>query len=448
MRVCEYAKQCGLKSKELLRILDEIGIYNKTYQSNITEEEIEKAQIALEKDDTGLDIDPVEINSKDYYDVNSELIQLYPQANFYLCLSPRGVGKSTNGLLLAIKTYIDSKCPSVLIRRRDVELDAGKLGEIFGEIIALGYIKYWTHGKYNSVHTIGMRSYLCKRDEDGKIVDKDKSFFLYAIPLAESGNVKGIQLNKSEENIFVKFIIFDELIPVDNSYLPNESSLFFNCVSSIIRHFSVAKIILFGNTIVGSLNPIMDEMGIDPFSLKLGEKRLYKYDSENEEDINYVAVHFIDKKKYKGVSSKNNKYFNFGNQKLSSITGEADDTYGVWELNKDYNAKPRDYKKKDIIYKFYWIYGDEIYQGDIIQLKDCRFIYNHKTRKKISDKWLDEQNELIFSNIYDPRPNWINRINNSKIKRVAKIVEIIKQGKVYYQNAWLSNYFNSLIETL
>lgn len=447
MRVYEYAKKCGIKTKELLRILDENGIYNKSYQSNISEEEIKKTLIALEKEDSPIEIEPIEINSRDYYDVKSELIDVYPQANFYVCLSPRGVGKSTNGLLLALKTYIDEGCPSVLIRRRDVELDAGKLGEVFGEIIALGYINYWTQGKYNSVHTIGMRSYLCKRDEDGKITEKDKDFFLYAIPLAESGNVKGIQLNKAEENKFIKWIIFDELIPVDNSYLPNESNLFFNCVSSIIRHFSVAKIILFGNTIVGSLNPILSEMGIDVFSFKLGEKRLYKYDSDNEEDINYVACHFIDKKKYKGVASKNNKYFNFGNQKLSAITGDADDTYGIWELNKDYNAKPREYKKKDIIFKFYWIYGGEIYQGDIIELKDCIFIYNHKTGKKTTDDWLDGDNELIFSEIFDPRPNWVNRLN-CNLKIVHKINDIIRSGKVYYQNAWLSTYFKALFTNL
>ena len=40
MRVYEYAKQCGIKTKELLRILDENGIYNKSAQSNISEEEI------------------------------------------------------------------------------------------------------------------------------------------------------------------------------------------------------------------------------------------------------------------------------------------------------------------------------------------------------------------------------------------------------------------------
>lgn len=448
MRVYEYAKQCGIKTKELLRILDENGIYNKSAQSNISEEEIKQAQIDMAKEDNPIPIEPVEINSRDYYDVNTELIKVYPEANFYVCMSPRGVGKSTNGLLLAIKTYCDEKCPSVLIRRRDVELDAGKLGEIFGEIIAMGYINYWTNGKFNSVHTVGMRSYLCKRDEDGKITEKDKDFFLYAIPLAESGNVKGIQLNKAEENKFIKWIIFDELIPVDNSYLPNEANLFFNCVSSIIRHFSVAKIILFGNTIVGSINPILAEMGIDIFSFKLGEKRLYKYDAENEEDVNYVAVHFIDKKKYKGVSSKNNKYFNFGNQKLAQITGQGDEEYGVWELNKDYNAKPREYKKSDIIFSFYWVYGNEIYKADIIQLSDCRFIYTHKTGHKIGDGWLDENKELIFSSIYDPRPNWVNKIRASKIKRVNKIIEIISQGKVYHQNAWLSNYFKSLLQEM
>ena len=451
MRVYEYAKNCGITSKELIRILDENGVYNKTPQSLITEEEIKQSLIAIQQEDIPIEIDPIEINSKDFYDVNTELVQVYPQALYYFGISPRGVGKSTNGILLALKTYIDEGNPSVLMRRRDVELNAGKLVEVFGEIIALGYINYWTKGKYNSVHTIGMRSYLCKRDEDGKIVEKDKQFFLYAIPLAESGNIKGIQLNKAEENMFIKYIIFDELIPVDNSYLPNEANLFFQTISSIIRHYSVAKIICLGNTIVGSLNPILNEFGIDIYSFKLGEKRLYKYDAENEEDINYAAVHFIDKKQYKGIANKNNKYFNTGNGMIASVTGENDGEYGVWELNKDFNSKPREYKKKDIIFKFYWIYSDEIYQADVIQLEDCRFIYNHNTKRKFKgskEDWLDCDNELIFSTIYDPRHNWINSISGCKLKRVAKIMEIIKSGKVYFQNAWISMYFQNVMEGL
>ena len=447
MRVYEMAKKYGIKTKELLRILDENGIYNKTYQSNITEEEIQKAQLENTKEDIGLDIEPIEINSKDYYDVNSELVQVYPDANYYIAISPRGVGKSTNGLLLAIKTFVDENCPSVLIRRRDIELDGGKFRQVFGEIEAMGYIKYWTQGQYNSVHTIGPRAYLCKRDDEGKITDKAKDFFCYAVSLNTSMNIKGIQLNRAEDNIFVKYIIFDELMPVDNSYLPREDELFFNTLSTIIRHFNVAKIILLGNTIVTSLNPILDMMGIDLYSLKIGEKRLYEY-SDDTGETNGVAIHMIDKKQYKGVSSKNNKYYIFGNKKLSQITGDGDEEYGVWELNKDFNAKPRDYKKSDIIFKFFWIYGGEIYQGDIIELKDCIFIYNHKTKKKLSDQWLDEDNELIFSTIFDPRPNWVNKICGSKIKIVSKISEIINSGKVYYQNAWLSTYFQNLIKDL
>ena len=48
MRVYEYAKQCGLKTKELLRILEDEGIYNKTFQSNITPNEIDKIKSLTE----------------------------------------------------------------------------------------------------------------------------------------------------------------------------------------------------------------------------------------------------------------------------------------------------------------------------------------------------------------------------------------------------------------
>ena len=93
MRVYEYAKNCGITSKELIRILDENGVYNKTPQSLITEEEIKQSLIAIQQEDIPIEIDPVEINSKDFYDVNTELIQVYPEALYYFGISPRGVGK-------------------------------------------------------------------------------------------------------------------------------------------------------------------------------------------------------------------------------------------------------------------------------------------------------------------------------------------------------------------
>ena len=448
MRVYEYAKKCGITSSKLLKILNDNGIYNKTAQSTITEEEIEKTLLEEQQKENPIPIKPVEINSKDFYDVKSELIDVYPEANYYVSVSPRGVGKSTNGILLALRTFIDEKCPSVLIRRHTEELNTGKLQEMFGEIISLGYVRYWTNDKYDSIMTIGMRSYLCKRDENGKLIDREADPFLYAIPLSVSSNYKGIQLNKAEEGKYVKFIIYDELIPVDGWYIPNECSLFFNCISSIVRRFKVAKIILFGNTIVGAANPILSEMGIDFLTFKVGEKRLYKYENDVEEETNWVACHLVNKENYGGVSNQNNMYFNFGNQKLSAITGKNDDeTYGIWEISRDFSSKPRDYKKKDIIFKFYWIYADEIYCGEVVELKDCVFIYNRKTGHKIGDDWLDGQNELIFSEIYDPRPNWINRLN-CNITIVKKLAGIIKSGKVYYQNGWVSSYFKSLFENL
>lgn len=450
MRVWEYARKNGLKTKELLRILDENGIYNKTAQSTITEEEITQAQIKDLQEDSDIPIDKVEINTKDFYDIKSELIDVYPQANYYVAISSRGTGKSTNSFLLILKEYLETGCPSVLIRRRDIELNEGKLKEVFGEIISLGFIRYWSQDRWNSIQTVGMRSYLCKRDDDGKIVDKDKNFFMYAIPLAESGNIKGIQLNRAEDYVWVKYIVFDEIIPVDGfSYLPNESGLLWNTISTIIRHYDKAKVILLGNCIVSSACPVLNDMQIDIYSFKLGEKRLYKYDAENESDVNYCAVHFIDKRKYKGVANKNNKMFNFGNQKTLAITGNSDDATQIWELDRDFLGIPRKYKKSDIVFEFYWLNCDEIFKGEVVDLGDCRFIYNHRTGHKIDENWLNEDENLILSSeIIDPRPNWISSLRDTQIKIVAKLKQIILSEKVYHQNAWVANYWKNLMNNL
>lgn len=454
MRVYQWAKQCGISSKELLRILEDNGVYNKTYNSNIEQEEIDKALLTLQEANEKLvNIEELEVNSTDYYDVDKELVQEYPQALYYICISPRNVGKSMSGLLLALRTYIKEGCPSVLIRRRDVELDNGKLGDNFSEIIGLGFVSSWTKGKYNTIKQIGYRCYLAKVDEDGKIVDRDKQFFMYAIPLAESQNYKGIQLNKDEEKRWIRWIIFDELIPTDNNFLCNEAGLFFNCLSTIIRRYDKARIMIFGNTIVSSIPPILEYMNIDLYSFKQpGEKRLYKYQDEKDlETVNYVVVHFIDKTKYSGVHKKSNsKYFYFGNQKMASITGDTDGEYSVWEIEKNFNGIPKKYTKKDVKFTYYWIYNHkDIYVADIVKKDKDIYIFNHKSGHTLEDKWLDEDKELIFSSdIYDVRKNWINRINGTNNKKVKKIVEILKSGKCYFQNAWVSLYWQSVYSEL
>lgn len=444
MRVWEYAKKCGMKTKDLIMLLDELNIY-KSPQSNITEEEIQQANIQDIKEDCP--IEPTEINTKDYYNIEN-LITEYPDGNYYIALSPRGVGKSTSALMLIIKTFLDKGGVSCLIRRRDEELNGQKFRQMFSEIEAMGLISTWSHGYYNSLHTIGPRAYLCKRDEDGKIEYKAENWFCYAISLNTSMNIKSVQFNRDSEGVYVEYIVFDELIPTDNNYIPREDEIFFNCVSTIIRHYDKCRILLFGNTIVTSTPPILDMMGIDMYSLKIGEKREYVYTSDDETTKNKVIVEYVDKTKFRGISGKNNQYFTFNNQKLAQISGINDGIYGTWELSKSYDAKFRDYKRANILLTFYWIYGEEIYAGDVVQLPDCRFIFTHKTGHKLGEGWLDESKELIFSSIHDPRKNWVSSLCNTQIKRVSKIVELIKENRICHQNAWLSYYFQSLFDTL
>lgn len=452
MRVYEYAKRYGIKTKELIRILDEIGIV-KSAQSTITEEEIRQAQIEDLQEDNPIPITEMDINTKDYYDVKSELIDKYPDCNYYVAYSSRGVGKSTNCLLYMIKQFLKSGDISVLVRRRDEEINGGKFRQVFSEIEAMGYIYSWSQGKYNSVHTIGPKAYLCKRDfETGKIEDKDPNFFCYAVSLNTSMNIKGIQLNRADDAnpAFVTTILFDEALPVDNNFLPREDELFFNAISTLIRHYDKCKIILFANTIVTSKSPIFETMGINLYDLRPGEIRVYEYESDTGNDRNKVCVHYVDKGCYHGVSNKNNKYFTFNNQKLNQITGIGDDTYATWELSKSFPAVPRRYKKENLLFTFYWIYGEnEVYAGDVIQIpNDCRFIYCHKTNHKLEENWLDTDNELILSTLFNPKKNWVSSLCSSKIKRVQKIRELINQNKVFYQNAWVSYFFQNLIDNL
>ena len=234
----------------------------------------------------------------------------------------------------------------------------------------------------------------------------------------------------------------------------NEDSLVFNILSSCLRHYKVAKIIFLGNTLASAFNsPIFEFMNIDIRDIGLGEERIIEYEDEDGGEPTRIFIHYVDKRDYKQVNNNNNVYFNFKNPKVAQITGKGSDQYATFEGLSDFNGKPMEYTKEDVIFTFYWIYKDnEIFAGDIIRKDSSMFIYTHKTNhyyKPLEEKWLKVNDEIILTPYYaDPRPNWCSVFSVSNIKPIQVIKGIIKDNRVYHQNGWVNQFWKTMLEDM
>ena len=191
-----------------------------------------------------------------------------------------------------------------------------------------------------------------------------------------------------------------------------------NTVSTIVRKREDVKIYMLGNT-VNKYCPYFKEMGLEHIQkMKQGTIDVYQYgDSHLTVAVEYCKT--IDNGDSKGA----NKYFAFNNPKLSMITG------GAWELNI-YPHLPYKYKNKDILLTYFIEFSDNIYQCEVINIKDDYFTYIHNKTTPIQD----ENTDLVYSLDYSPKPNY-NRSIFRPINGVQKkILWFFMNDKVFYQD--------------
>ena len=119
----------------------------------------------------------------------------YPQSvncvwNTYV--SDRSTGKTTSFLLIGLMLYKSDDIITHYIRSTSPMISAGKIANMFGSIVSLGYISTIFENRWNNV--IYQRSthkfYLCLCDEDGRIVDQDTVAFCVAMSIDNAETYK------------------------------------------------------------------------------------------------------------------------------------------------------------------------------------------------------------------------------------------------------------------
>lgn len=345
--------------------------------------------------------------SGEYYNVDH--IDKY-NAHYNLIFGKRSNGKTYSVLKKIIYNFAKNGAQGGYIRRYREDFKGKRGATMFDSLIANDEISKATDGKWNTVKFYSDRWYFAKKDENDDRLVADNTPFCYAFSLAQ------MEHDKSTSYPFITTIVFDEFIS-RIGYLPNEFTLFMNVLSTIIRQRNDVHIYMLGNT-VNKYCPYFAEMGLKHIEqMEPGKIDIYQYgESKLRVAVEWTQNHNIE-------GRKSDVYFAFDNPSLQMITG------GAWELDL-YPHLPREYDDKNIVFKYFVMFNDQILQCEVVELPDCCFTYVHRKTGYIKHPEVD----VVFSPEYDPRPNHIRNIRADSSKVCKQIYKFYRESRVFYQD--------------
>lgn len=324
----------------------------------------------------------------------------------------RSNGKTYSILKYALEQWEQNGGQLAIVRRWKEDITGRRASDIFSALNANGEIARITKGKYQAITYWAGKFYFCNYNEDtGKAIYNDQDCFGYCFALSDSEHNKSISYPK------ITTILFDEFL-TNKVYFPDEFVLFMNTVSTIVRQRTNVKIFMLGNT-VNKYCPYFTEMGLNHvLEMKQGSIDVYTYgDSELK-----VAVEYCSSTQ---STKKNNFYFAFNNPKLHMITS------GAWELDI-YPHLPRKYKPNEIIFTYFILFSDNIYQCEIVNDNKTGEMFTFIHQKTTPLK--DTDSDLIYSLEFSYKLNYNRSVYKPINKLQERILWFFKTDRVFYQD--------------
>ena len=332
---------------------------------------------------------------------------LSKNAQYNVIFGERSNGKTYAVLKYGVENYAKNGEQIAVVRRWQDDF-TGKRGlTMFDALVANGEIERATGGEWSGVYYYGSRWYMCKYEDEKRIIAEQ--------PFAYGFSISSMEHDKSTAYPNITTILFDEFL-TRTAYLPDEFVLFMNVISTIVRHRTNVKIFMLGNT-VNRYCPYFKEMGLTHVKdMQPGAIDVYQYgDSQLR-----VAVEYTPSRKSGKASDF---YFAFDNPKLSMITG------GAWEIDI-YPHCPVKYTPSEIMFIYFIEFSGDLLQCEIVKHDDLYFTFIHRKTTPLKDT----DNDLIYTTDYSPRPNYRRKITKPTSQIEKRITEHYLKDKIFYSD--------------
>lgn len=357
------------------------------------------------------------------------------QANFFVEVSMRSVGKTTQYLLIGLLLYKEYGIRTEYVRTREEMTTPKNMDDLYNTIIEFGYILKIFDGKYNDIIYRAKQWHLVKRKEDGEIEERDPEECCHCHNLSQAY----VEASKSSYNSpRGDWIILDEFIPVNGITPDGEFLRWCQLLSTIKRYRVSTKIVMAANTI-NKHNLYFQEMNIRRLiqDIKVGEHKIIVTPKGTP-----VYVHFIGLNKAATDKRQviNNLYFGFDNPHLSSIVGGAE-----WEIsNYPHLPSPELGEDRDCISKnYYFRFFDDILTLTVNKSSILgTYAFIHEKTTPIPE---DEACRIY---VLDTKREKRERFGFSKGDKIDKLIAYLYDTKqTYYATNEVGNIFEQFLET-
>jgi len=354
---------------------------------------------------------------KDVYNPSSLPIG---KASYFVLLSERKTGKTTNLLLIGLLLYWHYGIVTQYIRSNENMIMNKNIKDLYSTIIQYEYIEKITKARYNSIYYHARQWTLCKVDENGNIVDEDNKHCVFCLSFDNNEFYKS-----SYNTVNGDFIIVDEII--GKRYRMNEFVELMDLLSTIIRKRVTANIFLLANTIDLHSEYFLEFEIYDEIQhMQIGDKEIYRTDYGTNIYVELIKTNqdSLEKALY------NARYFGFKNPKINSITGSG------WAVNE----YPHIEKGYTLIESGIYIeYHNRLLALDIVNYENIGVCINcHKASRTYEDS-------IIYS-LAEPKDKRYRYYMGNGDNLDKFIVTLIQNHRIKFQNntcgTMFYNHFN------
>ena len=344
------------------------------------------------------------------------------ECGYYIVLSDRSRGKTTNALLLGMVMNKLDGSKIEYVRQRREQIMPKFILSLFSTIIQYGYVEKITNGEYNTIRNKSRRGYYAHVNENGEMDKIAAEPFIHFAGIDECMDLKSTY-NSPDSNI----IIFDEFI--SKIYYRDECIDFLDMVSTYFRMRTNGIIMLLANTIDKN-SPYFDELSLRDTidKMHMGENEIVTTSLGTKIYLEILGTVANSQKRL-----VNKWFFGFKNPKLASITGTES-----WAL-PEFQHIPKN-SKTEIIRRGIFIYHAGKYVALDIVLNDkigyC--VYAHPAT-------IIHEDSIIYTsgNIFDVRFKY--RFGDMTVDKLSKLI----WGKMYNRNLFFfsDNSTGALVES-
>lgn len=344
------------------------------------------------------------------------------ECGYYIVLSDRSRGKTTNALLLGmIMNKIDGSKIEYVRQRREQIMPKFILS-LFSTITQYGYVEKITNGEYNTIRNKSRRGYYAHVNENGEMDKISTEPFIHFAGIDECMDLKSTY-NSPDSNI----IIFDEFI--SKIYYRDECVDFLDMVSTYFRMRTNGIIMMLANTIDKN-SPYFDELSLRDTidKIHMGENEIVTTSMGTRMYLEILGSVANNQKQ-----RVNKWFFGFKNPKLASITGAES-----WAL-PEFQHIPKN-SKTEIIRRGIFIFhaGKYVALDVVLNNKIGYCIYVHPAT-------IIHEDSIIYTSGNIPDTRYKYRFGDMTYDKLSKLI----WGKMYNRNLFFfsDNSTGALVES-